>query len=665
MRACLPFALLAPWLLATACETPPPPDRASPAALLLEAPESIDIAPEAVQGGGHGLVVTTEGSHALEAADAIALQAALIDVLAEAAPDHQSLIDDVLDQPEVSSSEERQVMARQAIADWLLGDSDELAEQWTVPAAAIHRAAMDGVGIARGFWTDAEDLSQLLLDTGVMTEDPIEVGQTRQALGSAYADRCRDANVPVPPVWNSGGPPWTTTKVGGLPRSLDPEFIPSQTGGATWVYTVHTDDGVCIALPRVTAAASGGFQLALMGVICQGNNGNTCIWDNLALDDPARPRITDDPLTSTFDIESDWENADTLVENCTACHRGRNAYVVHPTSLLDVPGRDPASWYVPLSIQPAWVNPSPPLNPPGSGPCTQCHAQVDVTPQYCNTVLANAAERTMPSQADPAGWWCPEEAYYDDIAALRAACGAPIDDDPDGDKIPTSCLDTCPDDYNPGPAQTANRDGDIYPDACDNCPDLDSLIQGDNDADGLGNPCDNCPDDANPLQTDHPDGDGIGNACDDDDDDDEVDDDVDNCPHKKNKDQLDSDGDGFGDVCDCFPNDDTRGWLYVDCVDDPDTIERLAAMAAWLRDNGFDPWLEGPWEVLMPDCTELGCPPPIFLDHDGAGLPQLITEDVLVDMVWVESAASTRAEVAQMVDEIVSGYGWEHPPRPF
>ncbi|WP_425606632.1 thrombospondin type 3 repeat-containing protein [Microbulbifer litoralis] len=53
----------------------------------------------------------------------------------------------------------------------------------------------------------------------------------------------------------------------------------------------------------------------------------------------------------------------------------------------------------------------------------------------------------------------------------------------------------------------------------------------------------------NPGQGDL-DGDGIGNACDDDRDGDGVNNDVDNCPDVANADQLDTDGDGIGDVCD-------------------------------------------------------------------------------------------------------------------
>jgi hypothetical protein len=57
----------------------------------------------------------------------------------------------------------------------------------------------------------------------------------------------------------------------------------------------------------------------------------------------------------------------------------------------------------------------------------------------------------------------------------------------------------------------------------------------DPDGDGVGERCDNCPDDANTDQSDA-DGDGVGDICD-------------NCPGIANPEQLDSDGDGIGDAC--------------------------------------------------------------------------------------------------------------------
>lgn len=107
-----------------------------------------------------------------------------------------------------------------------------------------------------------------------------------------------------------------------------------------------------------------------------------------------------------------------------------------------------------------------------------------------------------------------------------------------------------------------DRDGDGIVDEQDNCPDVPNPDQADLDGDGVGDACDddidgdgipndqdNCPRVYNPDQADT-DGDGVGDACTDDRDGDGIPDAEDNCPDTPNPDQADLDGDGVGDACD-------------------------------------------------------------------------------------------------------------------
>jgi len=95
----------------------------------------------------------------------------------------------------------------------------------------------------------------------------------------------------------------------------------------------------------------------------------------------------------------------------------------------------------------------------------------------------------------------------------------------------------------------------------------------DPDDDGTDDTADLCPGFPDPAQLDT-DGDGVGDACDDDDDDDGVDDAADVCPTVSDPGQADSDGDNLGDACEDLVDSDGDGVLAPwDCDDaDPDAF---------------------------------------------------------------------------------------------
>jgi hypothetical protein len=233
------------------------------------------------------------------------------------------------------------------------------------------------------------------------------------APGADYIATCRARQVPIPPDWPDDR--WIRQ------GALEFTFISLDLDAEVFTYRDPAVPGVCYALPRRDRTTG---SIELLGIICQSEaTGSACFWDNRT--------PMNSPLTGV-DVELQIDqiaNGSTLDETCTDCHRGRNAFNIHPGTALDLRTRadvvmtdmpgvpwdtEPAVRFTPVG-RAHWVNP-PELDllavPPEQAPCNSCHEIPSSRPRrvsnYCTSVLDDAARTTMPAFRAPdeplAGW---------------------------------------------------------------------------------------------------------------------------------------------------------------------------------------------------------------------------------------------------------------------
>jgi hypothetical protein len=141
---------------------------------------------------------------------------------------------------------------------------------------------------------------------------------TKQDTDTDYMGACRKRRVPVPPDWSeTGGGGWSLQ---GNLRSGTNLLRPNQ-DAFVWTYSDPIRKGACIALPREGGQA---------GFICQSaRTGSACFWDNkLRSDGPDADPI--DWRGGTVLRIAELQDATELRENCTACHRGDNVFLMSP-----------------------------------------------------------------------------------------------------------------------------------------------------------------------------------------------------------------------------------------------------------------------------------------------------------------------------------------------
>ncbi|MGD6735425.1 hypothetical protein ACP5PY_03210 [Photobacterium leiognathi subsp. mandapamensis] len=223
-----------------------------------------------------------------------------------------------------------------------------------------------------------------------------------------YIETCRDNDVPIPPDWGSSD--WEYRGV------AETDFLGSDRT-EVWAYSDPAVPGACMALPRWRINEAAGInEVNLLGIICQSQTtGKACFWDNISKETGQRIRGGED---LTFKI-ADIHNGDMLGENCTQCHRGKNVFLIHPGTTIDISSDydiDPNVRYQPVSSQ-GWTNP-PAFAELGDGACASCHEIGDLSFSYCNMLLKKAANLTMPNADNPAGWVGDDSFYGTHIQAM-------------------------------------------------------------------------------------------------------------------------------------------------------------------------------------------------------------------------------------------------------
>jgi hypothetical protein len=277
-----------------------------------------------------------------------------------------------------------------------------------------------------------------------------------------YIETCENAGVPIPPPWGFNSPDWENRGV------LVAPFILAEENKVSTVYTYESSDpeGICIALPRTYREIN---EFVVNAIICQSNvTSRACIWDMKEMNS-ANPNAPFEDRIYPITYYEPGPDAD--LPNCRTCHIGKNVFVVHPGTALDIrrDGVDllnPPDWYYliwsddgvgnpprtdildPENIElgETWTSPFDwslenctgfdclinPFQKVEDKSCIECHdfpAFVASTNDnsYCRAVLKKAAERTMPPGPVHAGWdviTSPTSlAYEKHINALRRACG--------------------------------------------------------------------------------------------------------------------------------------------------------------------------------------------------------------------------------------------------
>lgn len=230
-------------------------------------------------------------------------------------------------------------------------------------------------------------------------------------LAEDYRQRCRDRGIPVPGAIGTAG--WSSAfDVSADIANERIHVIPTYKTLTLWKFE-DRGGGRCVAFLRrklKEGGTTGDFDIAppKLAYICENSDRDeACFFDSIAYDGTRRKRLDYEEALAT--------GPDSLVhpldgeDNCSTCHLGDNALIVHPrTELAKAIYSSPAG---PLPLSKTknqqfkfmrfkvpgaeWCNPRPYQPAAGRGECTSCHDIATRTGKYC-ALIAWSSGRTMP-----------------------------------------------------------------------------------------------------------------------------------------------------------------------------------------------------------------------------------------------------------------------------
>ena len=262
---------------------------------------------------------------------------------------------------------------------------------------------------------------------------------TTTTKGTAYAQKCSDNGVPLPPAWGT-----TTIGAPGSNKAWIDNGVYRDgffgLNGHIYYSQSSTPAGICVLNAH--------FE-NLFDVICEGKNGKACFWEGSRdYNPPATPIILADKTVASSVVFGGADIA--TADRCTSCHAGENAFLTHyvpghALNLNDKIGWSPATQTSFLDpIVPAGY-PQPGASPTNYAPtCTgACHTAGGIggrfpdlrtskfTDHFCS-LLDIVTRRTGAEGGMPPDQNCDESngalcSRHTDkgVRAMIAACAAP------------------------------------------------------------------------------------------------------------------------------------------------------------------------------------------------------------------------------------------------